>query len=107
MAKEEILYSWLKYVRAVIQQYFITQGQQINDDKLFQTRFPEPLWANLQNFVRNLGKLALWVDHEMSLTVFGGKLNYGVWETIFQTGSSPQGQKVLAEPLNTLNLIKL
>jgi hypothetical protein len=106
MAKEEILYSWLKYTRSVVQNYFIMQGQSISEEKLFQNRFPDLLWGNIQNFIRNLGKLPLWVNREMSLTVFGGKANYSVWDTIFQTGSSPQQQKVLAEPINTLKLIQ-
>jgi hypothetical protein len=106
MAKEEILYCWLKYTRSVVQNYFIMQDQPISEETLFQNRFPDPLWLNIQNFIRNLGKLPLWVNREMSLTVFGGKSNYSVWEAIFQTGSSPQGQKVLTEPINTLKLIR-
>ena len=106
MAKEEILYCWLKYVRSVAQQYFIMQGQPIADDKLFQTLFPEALWSNIKNFIINLRKLPLWKDHEMSITVFGGKANYSFWESIFSTGSSPQGQRVLAEPINLIAMIQ-
>jgi hypothetical protein len=90
----------------VVQNYFIRQGQPISEEKLFQNRFPDLLWVNIQNFIRNLGKLPLWVNREISLTVFGGKANYSVWDAIFQTRSSPQGQKVLAEPINTLKLIQ-
>ena len=106
MAKEEILYCWLKYIRSVVQQYFIMQGYPIPDEKLFQNRFPEALWSNIRNFIINLRRLPLWIDHEMSITVFGGKANYSFWELIFSTGSSPQGKRVLAEPINIITMIQ-
>jgi hypothetical protein len=74
--------------------------------RLFQYRFPEPLWNNIRNFVRNIGKLPMWINHDMSITVFGGKSNTSVWQTIFEKGSSPQGQQVLSEPLNLIKLIQ-
>jgi hypothetical protein len=106
MAKEEILYSWLRFVGDVIRNYFITQGHVIDDKRLFQYRFPEPLWNNIQNFVRNIGKLPMWIDHDMSITVFGGKSNSSFWQSIFEKGSSPQGQQVLSERLNLIKLIQ-
>lgn len=106
MAKEEILYSWLRFVRDVIRNYFITQGSVIDDKRLFQYRFPDPLWNNIRNFVRNIGKLPLWVSHDMSATVFGGKSNPSMWQTIFEKGTSPQGQRILSEPLNLIKLIQ-
>jgi hypothetical protein len=106
MAKEEILYCWLRYVERVAKNFFITQGTIINEKKIFQYRFPDALWNNIQNFVRNIAKLPLWVSHDMSLTVFGGKLNYAAWESIFEKGVSPSNQKVLAEPLNLIKLIQ-
>jgi hypothetical protein len=106
MAKEEVIYTWLRYVRDIIRTFFSMQGKVVSEVKLFQYRFPESLWTNISNFIRNLGKLPLWVNHEMTSTVFGGKLPASYWQTIFETGSSPQGQKVLAVPLNYLDLIK-
>jgi hypothetical protein len=106
MAKEEILYCWLRYVERVVKKIFITQGTIINEDQIFQYPFPVPLWNNIQNFVKNIAKLPLWVNHDMSLTVFGGKLNYAAWESIFEKGASPGNQKVLAEPLNLIKLIQ-
>lgn len=106
MAKEEILYCWLRYVGRVVKNFFITQGTLINENKIFQYPFPVPLWNNIQNFVRNIAKLPLWVNHDMSLTVFGAKLNYAAWELIFEKGVSPSNQRVLAEPLHLIKLIQ-
>lgn len=106
MLKEEILYSWLKYVEQIVQTYFIMQGKPIQQEKLFQNEFPEALWGNLGNFVKNLSDLPLWANNELSLTIFGGKQNYDFWHQIFSTGQSPQNVQVLAEPLNIMELIK-
>ena len=106
MAREEVLYCWLRYVERVVKNFFITQGTVVNERKVFQYPFPEALWNNIRNFVRNMAKLSLWVSHEMSLTVFGSKLNYTAWEAIFEKGTSPQNQRVLAEPLNLIKLIQ-
>jgi len=47
----------------------------------------------------------LWVNKELSSTVFGGKQNNDFWQTIFETGKSPQGIQVLAEPINLMKMI--
>jgi hypothetical protein len=44
-------------------------------------------------------------QRELSLIVFGGKQNYEFWQTIFEAGRSPQGQQVLPEPLNLMDMI--
>jgi hypothetical protein len=48
---------------------------------LLQYLFPEQLWINIRNFVRNLATLPLWVNKDLSATVF-------------ETGRSPQGVQV-------------
>ena len=105
MAKEEILFCWIGYVRQTIEHYFANVGQLIDKDKLFQYPFPDQLWSNIENFVENLGGLPLWIDHEASSTVFGAKQTHAFWQTIFETGSSPSGHPVLAQPLNLIELI--
>jgi len=35
MCKEEIAYNWLRYIRQIIQTYFIMQGKPINEEHLF------------------------------------------------------------------------
>jgi hypothetical protein len=105
MAREEILYGWLRFVKQIVHSYFITTGKALNEEKLFQYRFPEPLWDNIENFLVNLRKLPVWVNRDLSATIFGGKQNYEFWQTIFESGASPQGQAVMAN--GGLNLIKM
>jgi hypothetical protein len=106
MSKEELVYNWLRYIQHVAKNYFINTGIPIQEDKLFQYRFPEQLWTNIRSFVRNLAALPLWVNKDLSETVFGGKQNNSFWQTVFETGRSPQGVQVLAKPLNLVEMIK-
>ena len=105
MAREEILYGWLRFVDQIVQNYFITTGKAFQKEKLFQYKFPEPLWENIENFLVNLRKLPLWVNRDLSATVFGGKQNYEYWQTIFETGKTPSKQVVIAS--GGINLIKM
>jgi hypothetical protein len=106
MAKEEILYNWLKYLSQIIQTHFISLGLPVDEKKLFQYEFSDTLWTNIRNYVLNLSELPLWTNNELSNTVFGGKQNNQFWQTIFSTGSTPQGYKVLVNPLN-LNQLQI
>jgi len=81
-------------------------GNPINEEKLFQYKFPPALWDRVRIFVRNLKQLPVWVNTELSLSVFGGKQNYEYWQTIFETGKSPQDQQVLPSPLNLMEMLK-
>lgn len=106
MAKEEVLYTWLKFISQIVKNHFITLGIPIDENKIFQYEFPDALWKNIRNFVKNLSELPLWKNNSLSATVFGGKQNAPYWNSIFMTGSSPQGVKVLAEPINLMELQK-
>lgn len=106
LSKEEILYSWLRFVRQIIQNYFITTGTPFQEAKSFQYKFPEPLWDNIENFLLNLKHLPLWINSGLSQTVFGGKQNYDFWQKIFETGKTPQGQKVMATGINLMHMIQ-
>lgn len=106
LSHEEIIYNWLKYVQQIIKHHFIFAGKPINENKLFQYEFPVPLWDRIRIFIRNLKKLPVWVNRELSLSVFGGRQYYEYWQTIFETGKSPQGQQVLATPINLMQMIK-
>ncbi len=106
MGKEEIMYNWLKYLSQIVQSHFISLGHPVDEKKLFQYEFSETLWNNIRNYINNLSALPLWTNNELSNTVFGGKQNYQFWHTIFTTGSSPQGVKVLVQPLN-LNQLQI
>jgi hypothetical protein len=106
MSREEILYSWLRFVRQLVQNFFITNGQPIQEDKLFQYRFPEPLWESIETFLKNLKTLPLWANRDLSLSVFGGKQNYEFWQTVFESGRTPQGQQVLPGGINLMEMIR-
>lgn len=105
LSKEEVLYNWLRYVEQIIKNYFIMQGVPIQEKKLFQYSFPEPLWERIRTFVENLLNLPVWANKELSSTVFGGKQNYEYWQGIFEKGKTPQGLQVLAEPINLMKMI--
>lgn len=106
MSKEEVLYTWLKYIKSIIQSYFVNVGRQVDDDRLFQETYPDQLWTNIRNFVKNLSSLPIWVNRELSATVFGGKQNYDYWTHIFKTGTTPQGLRVMNSGLDYLQMIK-
>lgn len=105
LSREEIMVNWLKLVKGVVQHHFATNGMITNQEKLFQHAVNTQLWKNIRNFIRNLADLPVWVNKELSETVFGGKPNRNYWESIFATGKSPQGVSVLTEPLNLLKMI--
>lgn len=106
MSKEEIIYNWLRYIEQIIKNFFIMQGKPIQEKKLFQYKFPEAMWERIRIFVRNLTNLPVWINKELSVTVFGGKQNYEYWQTIFETGKSSQGVQVLAKPLDLMEMIQ-
>jgi len=106
MAREEVIYVWLGYVRQIIENYFILMGKPVDKKKLFQYKLPEGVWDRVGTFVHNLSQLPVWINYELSLSVFGGKQTYEYWQKIFETGNSPQGQKVLPEPLNLMKMIE-
>ncbi|MFA5185734.1 MAG: HNH endonuclease signature motif containing protein [Patescibacteria group bacterium] len=105
MSKEEIIYTWLKYTRDVIKLFFLNQGLSINEEKLFQHEFPEQLWTNLRCYINNLKGLPIWVNRELSVTVFGGKQTKDFWEEVFTNGVTPQGQRVMASGIVITNMI--
>ncbi len=106
MCKEEVLYSWLTYLRQVVQMHFMMSGQPFDQNRSFRYQFPEQLWDRLRAYLVNLRALPLWVNRNLSATVFGGKQTSEFWRTIFLDGKTPQGQQALAAPLNTMEMIK-
>lgn len=106
LSKEEIVYNFLSFIRQIVQNYFITTGKPVKEEKICQYRFPEPLWDSIENFISNFSKLPLWVNRDLSLSIFGGRQNYEYWQTIFETGQTPQGQKVLPSGINLMKMIQ-
>ncbi len=105
MGREEILYNWLKFIRQIVHNFYIMQGAPVDEKKLFQYRFPDQLWKNIEHFIINLTKLPVWVNRELSTTVFGGKQNLDFWQHIFETGRTPSGHQVLSEKINLMKMI--
>jgi hypothetical protein len=106
LSKEEVIYNWLTYVRQVAEFYFINAGKPIQKDKLFQYPFPDQIWTNIRNFLRNFSNLPLWANNDLSATVFGGKQNNSFWQKVFETGRTPQGVQVMPQGINLVELIK-
>jgi hypothetical protein len=57
----------------------------ILEDKLFQYRFPEPLWDSIENFLTSLTKMPLWVNRELSQGLWR-KAEPGVLADHFRVG---------------------
>lgn len=107
MMKEEIMYAWLKYILEVITIYYAQNGvSTYGRHDFFQKELPTQLWINIENFIINLYNLPLWRSREFSSTLFGGKQVSSFWKTIFETGKSPQGEEVLACPINVNKMIQ-
>jgi len=106
MSREEVVYNWLRYVHNLIRRYYLMRGEIVEDDELFQHKFPPELWSLIRKLIRNLAALPIWVNHALSSTIFGGKQNYEFWKIIFETGKTQAGLQVLAKPLNLDDLIQ-
>lgn len=110
ISKEEVMQAWISYLRNVIFGYFTNigkrrEGETIEGKQIFQNEFPDQLWTNIENFVKNLTLLPLWKDRSMASNIFAGKNNYAYWETIFSTGKTPDGANVLSSALNFMEMI--
>jgi hypothetical protein len=106
MSKEEAICNWLQFVGQVARTYFITLGKPDPGDRLFQMPFPDQVWDNIRKFLENLTAMPIWVNTDLSETIFGGKQNNGFWKAVFETGRTPQGMVVLAQPINLIEMIK-
>ncbi len=105
LAKEEILYVWLGYVKRIIQHHFILMGLPYDENKLFQYKFPPQVWNNVTTFIQNLKNLPTWSTREPA-SHFSGKQNIDYWKSIFATAKSPTGEQVLAAAINYIDMIK-
>lgn len=106
MSREEVLYNWLRYVRQLVQNYFITTGKPIDENRLFQYQIPESCWENIEIFIDALMKLPLWVNRDLASSVFGGKQPYDYWQSIFQDGEATDGFKVMPSGIDLMEMIK-
>lgn len=106
ISREEIMYTWLRYIKQIVNTFFTMEGKPVDENQLLQYEFPPQLWARIRTFVRNLRDIPVWVNKELSKTVFGGKQNYDYWQSIFEKGATPDGVKVLLRPINLMEMIK-
>ena len=104
VAREEVLVNVLRWVRLVIEHYFAFAAQMYDRERLLHRLLPDTLWEHMRNFLINLAGLPCWFDKNLSMTVFGPKQNLDYWEKVFQTGKTPIGMPILAQPLD-LNLM--
>jgi hypothetical protein len=105
LSREEVLFNVLRYVRDLVKQYFLMQGRVIEDAELFEQKFPEELWGLLSKLVQSVANLPVWVNKQLSGTIFGGKQDHEYWKVIFESGHDRGGVAVLAKPLNLKDLI--
>ena len=75
-------------------------------ERLLHRLLPDALWDHMRTFLTNLAGLPFWFDKNMSTTVFGPKQNLDFWEEVFQTGMSPLGIRILAQPLDLNQMIQ-
>jgi len=106
MSKEDVMGGWLRYVQAVMEQYYLlNDGKILPKNRMFQIRHSEQLWERLTVFIKNFSTLPLWANRELSILAFGGKQTTQFWETVFDTGRTPQGASVLPGPINISELL--
>lgn len=106
MAKEEIIYNWLRYIKQVIQMAFVNAGVPFDENAPLQKPMPTNAWNNLRTFVISLRRLPLWVNRDMATSVFGGKRTNDFWKQVFEEGQTPDGQQVLGQRLDLLRMIQ-
>ena len=106
MSKEEIIHNWLRYIKQFVQNYFITTGTPIDEKRLFQYNIPEACWRNIENFIEALRRLPMWVNKDLSLSVFGGKQNAEFWQNIFENGRTRDGTEIMEAGINLMEMIK-
>ena len=106
IAREEILATVMGWVRLVIENYNAYTGRMIDKEKLLHSALPEDLWKRIKNFLTKLVALPCWIDKNLSITVFGAKQNLDFWKRVFETGTTPTGVRVLAQPLNLQTMIQ-
>jgi hypothetical protein len=105
LAKEEILYAWLGLLKLAITSFLVQMGKVPKEKKLFQYEFPQQLWKNITNFIRNLRKNPIWVNKQLAQSIFGGKQNFEYWRVILETGKTPDGTQVMVNGLNLNKMI--
>ena len=50
--------------------------------------------------------MPVWINNDLSSAVFSGKRTHDFWETIFESGKTPQGQQILTGPMDFIEMIR-
>ena len=107
ISRLEVAANILRWLRLVVANYFAYTGRLVYEgNQLLHTRLPDELWDRMRNFLKSLAGLPCWVDLSFSTTVFGPKQNRDYWEKVFETGKSPSGVQILAQPLDLKIMIQ-
>ena len=108
MSKEEIVHNWVRQVRKVIYNYFVTNGKTVDEPLVFQQQVPEPCWTNVENFIDALANLPLWINRgaDLSTVAFGTKRTYDYWYSVFLNGTTPDGFSILPSGLDLTEMIQ-
>ena len=106
IAREEVLVNVLDWIRLTIENYYAYTGELLDKERILQKSHPDAVWVNIQNVLDGIADLPCWVDTKLAQTIFGGKPNRDFWKTIFRTGVSPTGIRVLTTGLDLKDLIR-
>ena len=105
-AREEIIDNEVRWVKDVIRSCLLVMHVVPDEERLLQTKLPDPLWSSIENFIEHLANLPCWIDHSLSGKVFGSKQTLDFWKTIFMTGNTPARTAVLLKGLDLLTMIQ-
>ena len=106
VTREEILFTILRHIRLVIDNYYAVIGEDIPKARFMQHPIPEALWDRIGTFLTRLAGLPAWIDKNLSSTVFGAKQNRDFWRTVFATGKSPTGVQVFSRRIKVIEMMK-
>ena len=99
----------MRYVKQIVQSFFITTGKPI-DEKKHLGQYPIQLirvGENIENCYRLAQKTKHLVQQGLvGSSVFGGKRNKDFWQSIFESGKTPDGQEVMPQGINVMDMIK-
>ena len=51
-------------------------------------------------------RLSIWVNKDLSNSIFGGKQNYEFWQSIFESGKTSEGAAVMQSGINVMRMIE-
>ena len=86
--------------------YFTIIGKRKDEmvKNYFKIEFDEQLWEHITNYVKMIAGLPLWIDRNLSETIFATKQSLEFWKSVFETGKAPDGQQVLAVPITYITI---